>query len=159
MTQKNVVLIWSNAYLRLVDSCIVSCNSLLGMQMQVCYSVLFAQRAVWTSVACGDLFNNIKSEVFDDAINILWHAMIFSSKTCLIVPLCVMGAAASLLDSLSQLCSHAVITYGTVFVWIKFEESVCKYGVKFPGLLTVLQNCIVKCVGGTWPCGRKCSWL
>ena len=41
------------------------------MQMQVCYMVLSAQRAVWTSVACGDLSNNMKSEVFDDAENIL----------------------------------------------------------------------------------------
>jgi len=40
------------------------------MQMQVCV-VLSTQRAVWTSVACGDLSSNIKSEVFDDAENIL----------------------------------------------------------------------------------------
>jgi hypothetical protein len=65
---------------------------------------------------------------------------IFSSETFLIVPLYVMGAAASLLDSLSQLCSHAVITYGAVFVWIRCKENICKYGVKFPGLF----NCTPK---------------
>jgi hypothetical protein len=41
------------------------------MQMQSCYMVLSARRAVWTSVACGDLSTNIKSEVFDDVENIL----------------------------------------------------------------------------------------
>jgi len=47
-----------------------------------------------------------------------------------------MGAAVSLVDFLSLICSHSVSTYGTMFVWIKFKENRCKYGVKFPGLFT-----------------------
>jgi len=49
------------------------------MQMQVCCMVLSIQKAVCPSVACGDLSNNINSEVFDDDENILWHSMTFSS--------------------------------------------------------------------------------
>ena len=49
------------------------------MQMQVCCMVLSTQKAVWSSVACGDLSNNIKGEVFEDAENILWHSMTFNS--------------------------------------------------------------------------------
>jgi len=62
--------------------------------------------------------------------DIPWHLIVK------LVWLFYVMTAVSLLDSLSLICSHSVSTCGAMFMWIKFKENRCKYGVKFPGLFT-----------------------
>jgi hypothetical protein len=81
---------------------------------------------VRTSIACGDLSSNIKSEVFvDDEIfyDILWDLVV---KLVWFFPPCVMGQLSHLLTPCPYYAAR-VSAYGTVFVWIVFKENICKY--------------------------------